>query len=91
VVEGTYELRSDGICRMVYIEPDADIRVGDKVFTSGIGEVYPRGMLIGKVSQISIDENTRTLTAIIEPSADLDSISKLMIITEYRIISERGE
>lgn len=91
VVEGTYELRADGICRMVYIEPDADIRVGDKVVTSGIGEVYPRGMLIGKVTKISMDDNTRTLTAIVEPSADLDSISKLMIITEYRIVSERGE
>lgn len=91
VVEGTYELRTEGICRMVYIEPDSDIRVGDKVLSSGMGGVYPRGILIGRVSEISIDENTRTLTALIEPSADLDSISKLMIITEYSIVSEREE
>ncbi len=91
VVEGTYELRTEGICRMVYIEPDSDIRVGDKVLSSGMGGVYPRGILIGHVSEISVDENTRTLTALIEPSADLDSISKLMIITEYSIVSEREE
>lgn len=91
VVEGTYELRTEGICRMVYIEPDSDIRVGDKVLSSGMGGVYPRGILIGRVSEISVDENTRTLTALIEPSADLDSISKLMIITEYSIVSEREE
>lgn len=91
VVEGTYELRSEGTCRMVYIEPDSDIRVGDKVLSSGMGGVYPRGILIGRVSEISVDENTRTLTALIEPSADLDSISKLMIITEYSIVSEREE
>ncbi|MBR4034166.1 MAG: rod shape-determining protein MreC, partial [Clostridia bacterium] len=75
----------------VYIEPDSDIRVGDKVLSSGMGGVYPRGILIGRVSEISVDENTRTLTALIEPSADLDSISKLMIITEYSIVSEREE
>ena len=91
VVEGTYELRTEGTCRMVYIEPDSDIRVGDKVLSSGMGGVYPRGILIGHVSEISVDENTRTLTALIEPSADLDSISKLMIITEYSIVSEREE
>ncbi len=91
VVEGTYELRTDGVCRMVYIEPDSDIRVGDKVLSSGMGGVYPRGIVIGRVTEISVDENTRTLTALIEPSADLESISKLMIITEYSIVSEREE
>lgn len=91
VVEGTYELRAEGLCRMVYIEADSDIRVGDKVLSSGVGKIYPRGLLIGKVTSISVDENTRTLTAVIEPAADLDSISKVMIITEYEIVSERGE
>lgn len=91
VVEGTYELRTEGICRMVYIEPDSDIRVGDKVLSSGMGGVYPRGIVIGRVTEISVDENTRTLTALIEPSADLESISKLMIIIEYSIVSEREE
>lgn len=88
VVEGTYELRADGLCRMVYIEPDSDIRKGDKVITSGIGGVYPRGIIIGKVADVSVDETTRTLTALIEPSAELDSISRVMIITEYEIKSE---
>lgn len=90
VVEGTYELRADGLCRMVYIEEDADIRVGDKVFSSGIGGVYPRGLEIGKVKEIEVDDISRTLTAIIEPSADLHTISQVMIITQYTITSERG-
>ncbi len=88
VVEGTYELRTEGLCRMVYIEAESDIRVGDKVITSGIGGVYPRGLLVGRVSAIEVDEASRTLTAIIEPAADLDSISKVMIVTEYGVIEE---
>ncbi len=91
VVEGTYELRTEGVCRMVYIEQGSDIRVGDKVLSSGIGGVYPRGLLIGKVSAVEVDENSRTLTATVEPAAELDQISKVMIITEYDVISERGE
>lgn len=88
VVEGTYELRTEGLCRMVYIEAESDIRIGDKVITSGIGGVYPRGLLVGRVSAIEVDEASRTLTAIIEPAADLDSISKVMIVTEYGVIEE---
>jgi rod shape-determining protein MreC len=91
VVEGTYELRGDGLCQMIYIEEDSDIEVGDKVLSSGIGEVYPRGLLIGKVTEFFCDDRTRTLVAVIEPAADLESISKVMIITEYDITSERGE
>ena len=91
VVEGTYELRTDGLCQMVYIEPDSDIRVGDKVVSSGIGGVYPRGLMIGKITEIKMDEASRTLTATVEPAAELDSISKIMIITEYSIYSEREE
>lgn len=89
VVEGTYELRTEGVCRMVYIEPDSDIRVGDKVISSGVGGVYPRGLTIGKVTEIRVDEASRTLTATVEPAADLDSVSKLMIITEYSIFADR--
>ncbi len=91
VVEGTYELRTEGVCRMVYIEPDSDIRVGDKVVSSGIGGVYPRGLMIGKITRIEMDEASRTLTATVEPAADLDSVAKLMIITEYNIYSERED
>ena len=91
VVEGTYELRTEGICQMIYIEPDSDIRVGDKVISSGIGGVYPRGLMIGKVTEIRMDEASRTLTATVEPAADLDSVAKLMIITEYNIYSERED
>ncbi len=91
VVEGTYELRTEGICQMIYIEPDSDIRVGDKVVSSGVGGVYPRGLIIGKITEIRMDEASRTLTATVEPAADLDSVSKLMIITEYNIYSERED
>ena len=91
VVEGTYELRSEGLCQMVYIEAGSDIRIGDKVISSGTGEIYPRGLLIGQVTDIKVDERTRTLIATIAPAADLESISKVMIITEYEITSEWGE
>ncbi|MCR4682308.1 MAG: rod shape-determining protein MreC [Clostridiales bacterium] len=88
VVEGNYILRYDGLCRMVYIDSDADMRAGDRILSSGIGSVYPRGLAIGEVVSVEPDENTRTFTAVIRPYADTEDISRVMIITEYKLYSE---
>lgn len=86
VVSGDTALRTDGFCVMTYIASNADIKVGDKIFTSGNGSVYPEGLLIGEVSEISADETTRTLSAVIKPAVDFGSvgdITKLMVVIGY--------
>lgn len=86
VVEGDQLLRADGLCRMTYIDADADIKVGDKVLTGGNGTIYPAGLVIGTISAIEADEYTRTLVAYIEPAVDFEKISassRVMIITGY--------
>ncbi len=86
VVSGDTALRTDGYCIMTYIASNADIKVGDRIFTSGNGGIYPAGLLIGEVSEISADETTRTLSATIKPSVDFknpEEITKLMIVTGY--------
>lgn len=88
VVEGTYELRFDGLCRMIYIEPDSDIREGDRILTSGVGSIYPRGLCVGTVSRVDADPATRTLAATIVPDVDFSDISKVMIITDYKVFTE---
>ncbi len=83
MVVGTYELRSDGVCRMEYLTADADIRVGDKIMTSGVGSVYPAGLCIGEVTEVAYDETTRTKKALIKPYADIGGTTKLMVITSF--------
>lgn len=87
VVEGDPSLRNGGNCRMTYIDADADIRVGDLVYTSGSGSMYPSGLLLGTVTAIEADEATRTLTAEIKPAVDftaIDRIDRLVIICGYK-------
>lgn len=86
VVSGDTALRADGFCVMTYIAANADIKVGDRIFTSGNGSVYPAGLLVGEVTEISADEATRTKTAVIKPSVDLKNIhdiTKLMVVIGY--------
>ena len=84
-VEGSPELRMEGKCLMSY-DPDADIKIGDRVYTSGVGSIYPGGLLIGKIVSIEADEATRKLMAVVEPAVDFSQTEKLgsvMIICGY--------
>lgn len=91
LVSGVYELRGEGHCKMSYLPSDTDIRVGDKVLSSGIGSIYPRGLVIGTVVEISPDEYGRNLEAIIEPAATLTSdLSSVMIIKSFTAYTGDG-
>lgn len=84
-VEGDAVLRAEGKCLMS-CSPDADIKPGDRVYTSGTGEIYPDGLLVGKITSVDADETTRRLIATVEPSVDFKDIHNLgsvMIVTGY--------
>ena len=48
-IDGELQLMKDGLCKMTVITEDADIMIGDTVETSGVGGIYPRGIMIGIV------------------------------------------
>ena len=88
VVEGEYNLSREGLCKMEYMAADADIKVGDRILSSGLGSVYPRGLVIGYVESVEPDAASRALTVKVRPTADLSETTKLMIITKYDAYTE---
>ncbi len=85
-MEGDPALRSEGKCLISY-EPDADIKIGDRVYTSGTGSIYPNGLYLGTISEISADESTRRLVATVDPAVDFSSLGSLkgaMVIRGYK-------
>lgn len=88
LVEGNFSLAADGICRITYLAADSDVRVGDRVVTSGTGGIYPRDLVIGYVIEVIPDEFSRTLTATVRPAATLTDLDRVMIITSYETVTE---
>lgn len=84
VLEGSFELRADGRCKLSYLEKNADVKVGDLIVTSGVGGVYPEGLRLGRVVGISHDPYDRSTYATVEPSVDFDNLNRVMIITETK-------
>ena len=83
IVTGDASMKQDGICRMRYIENDADIQVGDRVLSNGNGVVYPADLPIGEVISVEVDEYSRARIANIKPYVQLNDLRYMMIITGY--------
>ena len=59
---------------------NANIEVGDELVTSGLGEAYPRGFLVGAVSEILKEENQTEKYVAVQPSAALGRKTYLRVI-----------
>ena len=56
------------------------VTVGDYVYTSGLGGVFPSGVLIGKVAEITTDEYDLAKIINVEPIADFNDINFVAIL-----------
>ena len=57
-----------------------DVSVGDYVYTSGLGGVFPSGILIGTVSSITTDSYDLAKIIKVTPSADFTDINYVSIL-----------
>ncbi|ULO08679.1 rod shape-determining protein MreC [Paenibacillus sp. 19GGS1-52] len=71
--------------QMDKIPPGDPIAVGDTIVSSGIGGLYPRGLIIGTVDSVAVGEFGLTSTAIIKPKAEFEDWKQLIVVyTEER-------
>lgn len=82
VVQGTYLPDNTSVLRMNYLPTDAVVRNNDQVVTTG-STLYPRGLLLGYITNVSLDETGVAKYATLRPSCDIDSLEQIFIITEY--------
>ena len=65
---------------MRQINQHAKIKIGDRVISSGLGGLYPKGILIGWVSEIRHEQHELFKTAILESAVDFNSIEEVFVI-----------
>lgn len=78
LIEG-YDQKTDQLL-MKRIPYDKKIKKGSLVVTSGYGGVFPKGLSIGKVVDVKVDQYGLNQTAYLEPSTDFYDISDVMVV-----------
>jgi rod shape-determining protein MreC len=80
MVRGDMVLKEQGLCKMDYIPLEVDVEVGDIIETSGLGGVYPKGILIGKVVEVRKTNSEMNRYAIIQPAADFKRLEEVYVL-----------
>ena len=62
------------------IDDLVDINEGDEIYTTGLGKVYPNGILIGKVVRISKDNFDLSYNLKVKPSQDFDNFHYVAVL-----------
>ena len=71
---------STGYLEIEGISNTDKVTVGDVVYTSGLGDVFPSGILIGKVSEITTDVYDLAKIINVTPSANFDDINYVTVL-----------
>lgn len=61
------------------------VSIGDYVYTSGLGGIFPSGILIGKVAEITTDEYDLAKIINVSPIADFDDINYVAVLKRKEI------
>ena len=76
-------LRFSPHCVMTYVNRDAKIKPGEPVISSGLGGVFPKGILIGTVTGVQLNKQTGMYQDVeIKPAVDFRRLEEVMVIAE---------
>jgi len=75
VVVGTGEEQ----CEIKYVPNTAKIKVGDRVLSSGLGGIFPKGLFIGTVSQVVKKKQGLFQEITLAPSSDLSKLEEVLV------------
>jgi len=80
--QGIMEGRADEICLIKYVQKKEDVQVGDRVITSGLGGIFPKGLMVGTVSKVDRKRPGIFQHIEVAPSVDLSKLEEVLVLGE---------
>ena len=82
IVSGDLKLIGEGVVKFEQLaNNENEVKVGTKVVTSNISDKYLQGLLIGYVSEVTVDANNLTRSGYIIPATDFHELNEVLVIT----------
>ncbi len=86
ILEGDFALMGKGQLKLSYLPDGAQLVSGDEVLTSGKGDIYPSGLVVGRVGGIFTDPSGMTRYAVVVPDVQLDALIEVFVIKDFDIV-----
>lgn len=78
--EGILEGIGRGLCRLKYLSLDAEVELGDVVISAGVGGVYPKGLVIGRIQSIRTERGGLYKSCIVKPLSSLSGLEEVLCL-----------
>lgn len=79
---GIVEGHSGFTCQLKYVSRTETLEIGDEVVTAGLGEIYPKGIMIGRITKIDKENYGITQKIEVTPSVDFHRLEEVVILLE---------
>ncbi len=83
IVTGDKRLGDEKLVQMKHLDTRTLVAEGDLVVTTGLGGVFPAGVLVGTVTQLTDSDIDVSKVALVRPAADLNNVASVMILTSF--------
>lgn len=77
---GVVEGRGGPVMHMKYLSSATQVEQGDLIVTSGLGGVFPRGLVVGRIIKVLRETGALLQEAEVEPAARLDRLEETLIL-----------
>ena len=75
----------ENICEMKFVPISAKVNLGDKVISSGLGGVFPKGLVVGTVVDIVKKSQELFQDIMVAPSADLSNVEEVIVLLSNQV------
>lgn len=79
---GVVKGKGGGLCSLEFSLRDEDVKVGDVVVTSGIGGIFPKGLVIGEVTMVRKGEYGIFQTISVRPAVNMAKLEEVLVLLQ---------
>lgn len=71
-------------CKLDYVLKSSQVRVGDLVVTSGLGGIFPKGLTVGRVTEIHDIPGALFKEIEVRPAVDFSKLEEVLVVLKER-------
>ncbi len=68
------------LCLLKYVQRNEDVQVGDQVISSGMGGVFPKGLLVGTVQEVVRGSSGLFQRVEVEPAVNFSRLEEVLVV-----------
>ncbi|HEY5563479.1 MAG TPA: rod shape-determining protein MreC [Clostridiaceae bacterium] len=80
MLKGYKDENNNQMSKLTQLDENSQVQVGAVIYTSNTGAIYPKGIRVGSVLEVSEDKAKLTKTAVIEPFVDFNKLQVVFIV-----------